>query len=174
MNFDTIEYLKEGTPRQKEAYSVLTEHKVLAKLESFSPILVGTLPINIDIETSDLDIICYWTNKQAFVEAVLADFGAEEAFNFRELSTPDWDVVVANFSLDGVEIELFGQNIPTKQQMGYRHMLIEYKLLSERGEAFRQEIIALKRKGYKTEPAFGLLLGLLGNPFVELLAYENV
>lgn len=173
MNFDTIEYLKEGTTRQREAYRVLTEHKVLAKLEPFTPILVGTIPINIDIETSDLDIVCYWTNKQAFSAVVRDRFGSEQAFRLREPSTPERDVVVANFRLDEFDIEIFGQNIPVKQQMGYRHMLIEHNLLLEHGETFREEIIALKRKGYKTEPAFGLLLGLQGDPYVELLAFEN-
>ncbi|CAN5526464.1 DUF4269 domain-containing protein [soil metagenome] len=173
MNFDTIEYLKEGTIRQREAYGVLTEHQVLAKLEAFSPILVGTIPINIDIETSDLDIIGYWTDMQTFTALVRDKFSSEKGFSIRESSTPDGVVVVATFRLDRFDIEIFGQNIPTRQQMGYRHMLIEHKLLSEHGEAFRQEIIALKRKGYKTEPAFGLVLGLQGNPYVELLAYEN-
>ncbi|GAB4039375.1 DUF4269 domain-containing protein [Spirosoma jeollabukense] len=173
MNFDTIDYLNSGTPRQREVHRVLTEHQVLAKLDAFSPILVGTLPINIDIETSDLDIICYWTDRQTFTALVREKFSSEKGFRIRESLTPDREIVVANFNLEGFAIEIYGQNIPTRQQMGYRHMLIEYKLLSERGEAFRQEIIVLKRKGYKTEPAFGLLLGLQGNPYVALLAYEH-
>ncbi|MVM36621.1 DUF4269 domain-containing protein [Spirosoma sp. HMF3257] len=173
MNFSTIDYLKEGTPRQREAYWVLTEHNVLVRLEPFTPMLVGTIPINIDIDTSDLDIICYWTDRQAFIAVVLDCFGKEKAFTIRESSATGRDVVVANFWLDGFEIELFGQNIPTHQQMAYRHMLIEHKLLIERGETFRQQVIALKRAGLKTEPAFGKLLCLEGNPYVALLAYEN-
>ena len=171
--FDTIEYLNDGTPRQREAYRVLTEHAVLAKLEPFTPILVGTIPINIDIERSDLDIICYWTDRQVFYSALLESFHQEEDFSIRESSTPDRDVVVATFKIDDCELEIFGQNIPTRQQMGYRHMLIEHNLLIERGEDFRQQILALKRQGYKTEPAFGKLLGLGPDPYVELLAYEK-
>lgn len=173
MNFETIDYLKDGSPRQREAYRVLTENHVLEKLEPFTPLLVGTIPINIDIETSDLDIICYWTDRQVFYDAVSASFNQEQAFSIRQSSASDSNVVVATFRLDGFEFEVFGQNIPTRQQMGYRHMLIEHRLLTERGEPFRQEIINLKRQGYKTEPAFGKLLGLGPDPYLELLAYET-
>jgi hypothetical protein len=173
MNFETIEYLKVGTPRQQDAYKVLTKYAVLTKLDAFTPILVGTIPINIDIETSDLDIICYWTDQNEFYNAVQSHFGDGRAFSIRESFESDKEIVIANFWLDDFELEIFGQNIPIRQQMGYRHMLIEHKLLIERGEAFRQEIIALKRQGYKTEPAFGKLLGLGPNPYLELLAYET-
>ena len=50
-------------------------------------------------------------------------------------------------------------------------MLIEYRLLRERGEMFRQEIIALKKQGHKTEPAFAIALGLKGDPYRELLNF---
>jgi len=48
-------------------------------------------------------------------------------------------------------------------------MLIEHKLLSTKGEKFRQDIIDLKNQGYKTEPAFAKLLGLGGDAYEELL-----
>jgi len=51
-------------------------------------------------------------------------------------------------------------------------MLILHRLLQERGEAFRREIIALKQRAYKTEPAFAKALGLEGDPYLALLRYE--
>jgi hypothetical protein len=39
-------------------------------------------------------------------------------------------------------------------------MIIEYEILQTKGENFRLEIIKLKQQGYKTEPVFGMLLGL--------------
>jgi hypothetical protein len=173
MNFDTLEYLKKGTVQQQKAYAVLTSHGVLTKLAAFDPILVGTIPINIAIETSDLDVIGYWTDRQVFYAAVSHHFSQEAHFRIREKTMANREAVVATFNLDDFEIQIFGQNIPTRQQMGYRHMLIEHQLLSERGEVFRQEIIALKRKGYKTEPAFGLALGLQSDPYTALLAFEK-
>lgn len=82
-------------------------------------------------------------------------------------------IVVANFFIDDFEIEIFGQNIPTKEQFAYRHLIIEHQLLNEYGEEFRKQIIELKKQGYKTEPAFGLALGLTGDPYFELLKFES-
>lgn len=166
-HFEDIEYLKTGNAKQRRAYETLIKHRVMDSLESFSPILVGTIPIEIDIETSDLDIICCYSDRGAFMELVVCLFGTEKGFFVDEQI--ELNTVVAGFWLDDFEIEIFGQNIPAKQQNGYRHMLVEYQLLQERGEAFRQEILALKKQGYKTEPAFGIALGLKGDPYLELL-----
>ncbi len=44
-----------------------------------------------------------------------------------------------------------------------------------KSKAFRQEIIALKKQGYKTEPAFAMALGLKGDPYYkELLNYLRI
>jgi hypothetical protein len=173
MNFDTIEYLQHGNNRQRQAYSVLMNSQILAKLKRFDPILVGTIPINIDIENSDLDIICCFKDKREFHKSVTDTFCNERSFTIREQQNSDTIAVVANFFVDGFEIEIFGQDIPTKQQFGYRHLVIEYNLLNQYGEKFRQQIIELKRQGHKTEPAFGLALGLTGDPYMELLKFET-
>lgn len=72
--------------------------------------------------------------------------------------------------LEGFPIEIFGQNKPTTQQNAYLHMVAEYKILQEKGEKFKQKIIELKKQGIKTEPAFGMLLGL-ENPYEDLLKF---
>lgn len=173
INFDNIDYLKEGNSRQQQAYNVLMHHDILQKLKPFDPILVGTIPINIDIETSDLDIICYFTDKQEFQRSITDQFNDEQRFAIREQPSLDVLAIVANFFLDDFEIEIFGQNIPTKQQVAYRHLVVEHDLHRKYGEKFRQQIIELKKQGQKTEPAFGLALGLTGDPYAELLKFET-
>jgi hypothetical protein len=170
INFEDISYLLTGNDRQRRAYETLKKYRVMDLLEKFDPILTGTIPINMDIETSDLDISCCYTDKKEFIETVDRLFSDEKQFVLRENS--EFNSVVCSFWLDDFELELFGQSIPTKKQYAYRHMLIEHQLLEERGEAFRQEILALKKQGYKTEPAFGIALGLKGNPYEELLKFE--
>jgi len=174
IDFTTINYLKTGNQKQKRAYEILTKYRIFEKLKDFSPLLAGTIPIEIDTEESDLDIICE------------VDLRFEEDFldelMFSKLIPFDGDVKVSypilngekgitlNFILEDFPIEIFGQNKPTLQQNAYRHMLAEYKILQERGEEFKQKIIELKKKGIKTELAFGMLLGL-ENPYEDLLKF---
>lgn len=172
MNFDNIEYLQRGNNRQRQAYSTLTNNQILSKLKRFDPILVGTIPINIDIENSDLDIICCFADKQDFIETITDNFRNEKNFTIREQQSIDTSAIVANFVVDNFEIEIFGQRIPTKQQFAYRHLIVEHNLLNKYDDKFRQQIIELKRQGHKTEPAFGLALGLTGDPYTELLKFE--
>lgn len=173
INFENISYLKYGTHRQRKAYQALTKHKILLKLECFQPILVGTIPINIDIESSDLDIICYFTDRQEFQNVIMTHFSGERNFTITEHRNPTSLMTIANFFVDDFEIEIFGQNTPTKQQFAYRHLIIEHKLLNKHGEVFRQQIIELKQQGHKTEPAFAIALNLTGDPYMELLKFET-
>lgn len=173
IDFEDIGYLKTGTKRQQLAHRVLTTHAILEKLVAFHPILTGTIPINIDIPSSDLDIICYWTNKKDFIAQVQKYFVVETDFLLRETTINEQETIIANFKIDDFEIEIFGQNVPCKQQNAFRHLLIEQQVLTEKGEEFRQEVIKLKLQGYKTEPAFAQLLKLEGDPYLSLLTLSK-
>ncbi len=174
INFENIEYLHHGNDRQRQAYSILTNNQVLSKLKKFDPLLVGTIPIDIDIENSDLDIICSFSDKQEFQNSIIANFSKEKSFTIRENPYLETPAIVANFFLDGFEIEIFGQTTPTRHQLAYRHMIVEHNLLFQYGEVFRRQIIDLKREGYKTEQAFAKALNLSGNPYLELLKFETI
>lgn len=167
--FDDLSYLSGGTDRQRQAYRTLTDSGLMRKLGRFDPILVGTIPIGIDIESSDLDIICCFEDSSEFRKTLRDLFGSEQGFRASAQQAQGSLCVTANFVLDAFAIEVFGQAVPTRQQNAYRHMMVEYQLLARHGEAFRQRIIALKRQGYKTEPAFAKALGLSGDPYLALL-----
>ncbi len=168
-HFDTLEYLATGSPRQQDAHTVLSDHRVFQKLVRYGPMLIGTVPICVDIEASDLDIICCFEDAVRFSEEVKAAFGQYQAFNVETVVVNDQLSIVANFTLDGQLIEVFGQAIPVKEQNGYRHMIAEYELLRVHGESLKQQVIQLKRQGIKTEPAFAQALGLSGDPYQVLL-----
>jgi hypothetical protein len=173
IDFTDISYLRNGNEKQICAFNLLTNNKILKLLAGFDPILAGTIPLNIDIEGSDLDIICCWKNKDEFITVVKSNFASNLNFKISETIMHQQDTVVANFLIDDFEIEIFGQNTPSKQQYAFRHMLIEYRILAEKGEDFRIAVIGLKQQGFKTEPAFAQLLGLSGNPYEALLIYED-
>lgn len=170
IDFTRIDYLKDGNERQKKAYEILTKYRIFEKLKDYSPILAGTVPIEIDINGSDLDIILDVDLR--FEEDFLDDL------MFSRFIPHDVDVeypiingekcITLNFILEEFPIEIFGQNKPAIEQNAYLHMIAEYKILQEKGEEFKQKIIELKKEGIKTEPAFGILLGL-ENPYEDLL-----
>lgn len=174
IQFDTIDYLQHGNVKQQKVYAVLNKNSILTQLIKFDPILVGSIPINIDIDESDLDIICFSSDLAEFRATVTSCFGEKEEFRVKEIKIGTHYTVIANFKLDGFQLEIFGQPVPTKQQAGYRHMVIEYNLLKKNGNNFRQQIIELKRRGFKTEPAFALVLGLKGDPYSELLKLDGL
>ena len=118
-DFLNINYLKSGTARQQKAFEVLNENLILQKLSDFTPVLVGTIPINIAIDSSDLDIACYWKDKNHFIEMVKKNFSEENHFQIYEKEISGKEAVVANFFINDFEIEIFGQNIPFKSNSDF-------------------------------------------------------
>lgn len=51
------DYLRLGNPKQQELWEDLEKWKILKNLIGFKPTLAGTIPIGIDTETSDVDIL---------------------------------------------------------------------------------------------------------------------
>lgn len=171
IDFTKIDYLKDGNEKQRRVFQVFTKYQIFEKLKNFSPILAGTIPIEIDVDESDLDIICEVENMVEF-EKLLSQifFGLDSGLKIETVTINGIESLVCNFKLDGFPIEIFGQNKPTTQQNAYLHMIAEYKILQKKGENFKQKIIELKKKGLKTEPAFGILLNLK-NPYEDLLKF---
>ena len=172
-NFKTIDYLQQGNQRQQQAYKALKDLNIFENLKAYNPILTGTIPIDIDIPTSDLDIICCCDNHAAFQQALRRLFADKQNFKLKEKAHAGIKSTIARFDTTDFEIEIFGQQLPTEQQHAYRHMLIEHAILRARGLEFKQQIRALKLAGLKTEPAFAKLLGLEGNPYEALLTWNQ-
>lgn len=172
IDFRTLEYLKRGNLRQQRACEVLTKYRVFDVLQDYHPVLAGTFPIGIDVEGSDLDIICHIDpdhEGNLLQQLVLSKIMPENTDVAVENSSIGGEKsIVIHFMLEEFPIEIFGQNKPATAQNAYRHMIAEYRILQEKGEDFKQEIINLKKRGIKTEPAFGMLLGLK-SPYEDLL-----
>lgn len=79
---------------------------------------------------------------------------------------------MVSFEVEGLAVEVFGQALPTACQNAYRHMVIEARLLALGGAALRQQVLARKASGVKTEPAFAQMMGIAGDPYYALLALE--
>ncbi|CAM2905035.1 DUF4269 domain-containing protein [Paenibacillus sediminis] len=161
--------MSRGTQRQKDAYLALQEIQIFNLLQEYAPILAGTVPIDIDLPKSDLDIICEVYYFERFKRVVTEYFGSMEGFKCSVKTVNHIDRIVLNFTYKDWPIEIFGQPINTLQQNGYKHMVIEDRMLSIIGEEGKEQIRRLKQSGLKTEPAFGQLLGIIGDPYEKLL-----
>jgi hypothetical protein len=170
-NWKDPSYLQHGSVPQQQAFGLLRRHELLARLRSYDPVLVGTFPLNLTVPGSDLDIICEVPDMAMFRQT-LAVFAHYPGYAVWPANTLE-PALVASFQVEGLAVEVFGQAMPTACQNGYRHMVVEARLLAVGGVALRQQVLALKVSGVKTEPAFAQVLGLPGNPYYALLALET-
>ena len=171
MNWRDLTYLENGSAHQKAALKAIQSSRIMDCLSQFDPVLVGTIPIDIALPESDLDIICEVSNKDAklFVDTLFKNFGHCQYYLSEQKQIRGVEVYLVRFHYANFDFEVFGQQIPVEKQYAYRHMLIEDDLLTKNGLQFRNKILALKKAGYKTEPAFAFALGLEGDPYDELL-----
>ncbi|MBM4204774.1 MAG: DUF4269 domain-containing protein [Gammaproteobacteria bacterium] len=164
-NWRDVRYLTQGTLRQQQALAALSNTRVLDVLVDFDPILAGTIPLDVDIDGSDLDIICCVPDAMRFATCVVEAFSGLEGFSLRRGNIHGDYTTLAGFRADGFEFEIFGQNVPVDHQAAVVHLDVEARLLALSGEASRAKIRELKRSGMKTEPAFAAWLQLEGDPW---------
>lgn len=169
-----ISYLLDGNERQRRAYYALQDLKIIEVLLNHTPVLVGTIPIGIDVESSDLDIVCHVCDLDKFSQLVIDAFGQSVGFRIKQKLVKGIPSVVASVFHAGFRVEIFGQPVEVTEQHAYRHMVVEDRLLLIGGDAARKGIQGLKRDGVKTEPAFARYFDLVGDPYERLLELSRL
>ena len=167
--WDSTDYLASGSPRQQAAHAALEGAGIMQTLAPWHPVLAGTIPLGIDVEGSDLDILCQVEEDGPFLARLQEAFGHLPGFHVRQKQVGLLPTVIARFETGGFLVEVFGQNRPVAEQNGYRHMLVEARLLLLAGPEAARAIRELKAGGLKTEPAFARYFGLPGDPYQALL-----
>ena len=167
-------YLARGNDRQRAAHRALADLRIFETLAPFRPLLSGTIPLAIDVAGSDLDVLCEVHDFDAFAEALGTAYGHAPDYTMSTVKPGrDGPYRTASFGHGGFVIEVFGQAIAVTRQGAYRHMVIQARLLDLGGDGLRREIVALRREGLKTEPAFARRLGVAGDPYIALLGLEE-
>ena len=169
MSWRDISYLQQGTIRQQQAYRALVSLGIFEALVGLDPVLVGTIPIDLDLPGSDLDIICEVYDLDDFEQVLSAHYPREAGFEIEQKQKWGVSVVVCDFEYGGFPIQVFGQGKPVEQQRACQHTQIEARLLGVAGDKARSAIRSLKASGLKTEPAFGRYFALSGDPYLKLL-----
>ncbi|MRN55396.1 DUF4269 domain-containing protein [Paenibacillus monticola] len=165
-----LAYLLRGSTVQKEVYDLLLQLDIMNVLAEYEPMLVGTVPLGLQVESSDLDIICEVYDQEKYTATVRRYFGKMDDFCIVTRMVNGMPRCKINFRAGRWPIELFAQPLGTGQQNGCLHMIVEAHILDLLGNEFREHIIDLKSGGMKTEPAFAHVLSLNGDPYEALLA----
>ena len=142
------------------------------RLASFRPVVIGTPPLGLATEASDIDIACTASDLAGFGDTARLHFGDFHRFALSWFRNSDEPSLVASFDCAGWTIELFCQEIDVENQAGVRHFRVEQRLL-DLEPSLRQDVLRLKRLGIKTEPAFARLLKLQGDPYDAMLDLET-
>ena len=168
LHWQDIAYLATGTARQKDAANTLMELALMERLAAYTPVVIGTIPLDIDVPGSDLDIACHAPFPDDFMATLTTCYGTLPGFRMKRKIIRDIPSVVAEFRHADLDVQVFAQPQPVTQQYGYRHMLVEAKLLAFAGPSARNAIRGLKLAGLPTEPAFARYFRLEGDPYDRL------
>lgn len=154
----------------KHVFSTLVASNILEEMKSFSPVVVGTFPLGVHTDQSDVDIILSHSNLQEIRETCLKYYSHLPGFKMHTACLLNLDSLIVHFYWKDVPFELFAQTQPSFVQNGYRHMIVEERLLKVGGDSFFNKVLELRQQGLKTEPAFARAIGLKkGDPFKALL-----
>ena len=159
-------YLKKGTKTQRELWKILKKTNILHLLNKYNPVLIGTIPIDIDIKGSDVDIACETYDFASFIEDLKGLFPTIAIKKKKR-------AVIGRIKIDPFDFEIYGEAKPVHQQNGFVHMVVEAQLLSLGGNKMRQKIRNLKSSGIKTEPAFAKYLAIQGDPYQKILSISK-
>ena len=172
-DFPNIDYLLNGSPIQQQGWKILSDTNALSKLHAFDAILAGTLPLDLYLPDSDLDIICYAEDVTHFEKYITQAFGMYSGYECTIRNIRETPSVIGRFRHSDFLFEIFAQPVPVQNQYAYRHLRVEYFLLKQYGESLRRHVMQLKQAGLKTEPAFAKALNLAGDPYETLLTFEE-
>lgn len=160
-------------PRSIPSYEAAIDRSgLLEELRGFDPRVVGTLPLDLSIPTSDIDVVCHVTDAAVFAEILWRRYRSCDRFALHQWrSSPR--PVVARFDWGGWPFEVFGDPRPVDQQEGWLHFEIERRLLALDDGRLRRAVAGRRDRGMKTEPAFTAVLGIAGDPYAGLLALRR-
>lgn len=164
-----ISMVKNRLSRIARANLAILESEILAVLTDFSPTVVSTIHAGLDIESSDIDIVCTYQSLFDLKEKFEKTYQHKPGF-FLEVRE---DRLIGRFVQGGFGIEVWASETPVNQQWAFRHHQVMKRLSTLGGPVFREAVRSLKKRGEKTQPAIASLLCLQGDPYEAILELEE-
>lgn len=155
--------------KKDRAQRAIDEIAILESLKPFQAAVVSTIFVELDLDASDIDIICCYADPADYLSSLSDLFENYDGFQICQ----NGEVIIANFWFCGFEFEIYATSLEVQQQAAYRHYKIMERLTAEGGPNFKRSIRQLKSQGLKTEPAICEYLHISGNPYEAILEVEN-
>ncbi len=155
-------------------HEALQDAGVLRDLRSKNPLVVGTFPLGLSLESSDVDVLLAAADLGTLAKDLEQLYGLRPGFFLEHRSVNERPTLICRFTQGGVRFELFAQNQEPVQQDAFRHYLAQERLLKLGGEELRQRVLHLRSAGTKTEAAFCQALKLTGDPFQRMLEVQRL
>lgn len=90
---------------------------------------MGTPPLEFDIETSDIDVLCCAPDAKVFVSDVLQCYARMSGFRIWQWTSKDRPMV-ETFRAYEWNFELFASPLPVAEQFGWRQFRVERRMFS--------------------------------------------
>jgi hypothetical protein len=133
--------IRDGSTRQMRAYSVVFDKlMVFRQLDDHDPIWVGDYPVDIDTDSSPIQILCNPSSLRPFLMEVRSCYGEYPEFRLTWKAVHRVPTVVARFQVDEFTVELFAQPRPTNNQQQFVNMLVIARLLAIGGDTAKAAI----------------------------------
>lgn len=168
-DWSNIAYLSQGTERQQSAYRALLTADIFTVLAEYDPVLVGSIPLDIDIAVSDLDILIQAKDFDRLTADLEAYYAHMPNFELVHRTWQDRPTLICRFLQDAFTIEIFAQALAVEEQDAYRHLVVQGRLLRLSSDEAHKAIRALKHEGHNTEAAFCRYFLIPGEPRAALL-----
>lgn len=153
----------------------LVDGGVWPVLSGYGACIAGTIPLGLGLPASDIDILVNTDDLNGFATVCTGRFSHFDGFHIynRAATRHVGAAVVVQFMIScpnqkPEQVEIFATNKPAHHQYGFRHMVVEARILDMLDAEFHNRIIALKQAGVKTEPAFARILKIAGDPYTGL------
>ncbi len=169
MSLESVSHLESNLP----VYQAIEQSKVLSLFSQFQPLVVGTYPLNLQNNKSDVDILLYAKDFKEVIKTAETHYSQFHQFKILQNLDDKKNHVLISFLFNEIRFELFAQKTPSHQQRAYLHFQIEERCLKLGGKVLRNKIQKLRQENLKTEPAFAQALDLTGNPYTELLKLHS-
>jgi hypothetical protein len=122
-------------------YARLQATGLLDTLAPYSPVLVGSWPLGVATAGAAIEVVCRAVDLAAFARVVERSYGSAEGFALHPGSLGAEEAVFAEFTLDGLVLEVSAQREHEHRRLGAATLGIS-RVLEQEGQVSRDRLAA--------------------------------